>query len=348
MQLTPKTRFLRTIAGQDVDRRPMQCDFTASGLKSYLTQKDISNVSDLEVLPFFENHVLYAYMNGTLLDMKTKKMGKQRYAKDEWICEWDLSQDLMYSGHPLENLEDYKNYVFPDPYAKGYLNYAEKLAENYADKYIVTSYHFSCLFERAYILRGFENALVDFLLNKEFMAELLDKIAKFHVSLAKRYVEIGVNCGRIVDDYGSQIGLMMSPDTWREFIKPRLANIAEVYKNANLPVILHSCGDISAIIEDLIEIEIDVLNPVQPNVMDLGDLVDRFGNRIAFFGGICNQEILPFGTPEQIDEEVKQITKLLGKYGKYIISPSNGIGTDVSFENIEAYMKAALKYSKFS
>ena len=125
MKLTPKERFLRTIKGEEVDHRPMQCDFSASGLKSYLQAKGISNVSDLEVLPFFENHVLYAYMNGTLLDMKTKRETGSRYARDEWQCEWDMSQDLMYSGHPLADAAAYKNYVFPDPNAAGYLDYAE-------------------------------------------------------------------------------------------------------------------------------------------------------------------------------------------------------------------------------
>ena len=81
--------------------------------------------------------------------MKTKKDTGSRFALDEWKCEWDLSQDLMYSGHPLEDEATYKDYVFPDPNAAGYLDYAEKLANNYADKYIVTSYHFACLFERA-------------------------------------------------------------------------------------------------------------------------------------------------------------------------------------------------------
>ncbi|MBT3318578.1 MAG: hypothetical protein HN389_02275 [Clostridia bacterium] len=346
MQLTPKQRFLRTVKGEEVDHRPMQCDFSASGLKNYLHTKGINNVSDLELLPFFENHVLYAYMNGTLLDMKTKRDTGSRYALDEWQCEWDLHQDLMYSGHPLPGGSAYKSYVFPDPNAVGYLDYAENLVSSYADKYIVTSYHFACLFERAYILRGFENALVDFLLNKEFIAELLNRITQFHVDLAKRYVSIGVNCGRIVDDYGSQLGLMMSPAVWRQFIKPNLARITAVYKNAGLPVILHSCGDVSAIIEDFIEIGIDVLNPVQPNVMDLESLVDTYGQRIAFFGGICNQEILPLSTPEQIDAEVARVTKLLGRHGRYIISPSNGIGTDVPQQNIEAYMRAAAKYSK--
>lgn len=346
MKLTPKERFLRTVKGQDVDYRPMQCDFSGSGLKQYLKYKGINQVLDTEVLRYFDNHVLYAYMDGTLLDMKTKRDTGNRFEFDEFQCEWDLSVDLMYSGHPLEDMETYKNYIFPDPMAEGYLDYAEKLVDNYADKYIVTAYHFACLFERAYILRGFENALVDFLLNPEFMEELLDKITDFHTQLAKRYVSIGVNCGRIVDDYGSQIGLMMSPDTWRQFIKPRIKRIASVYKNAGLPVILHSCGDISSIVEDLIEVGIDVLNPIQPNVMDLEALVENYGDKMAFFGGICNQEVLPLKSPEEIDAEVKRITGILGRKGRYIISPSNGIGPDVPMENVNAYMKAAVKYSK--
>ena len=117
--------------------------------------------------------------------------------------------------------------------------------------------------------------LADFIEEEELVSDLLDRITDFHVELAKRYIQLGVNCGRTVDDYGSQIGMIMSPPMWRKYIKPRLARIIAVYRNAGLPVIHHSCGNITPIIEDLIEIGVNVLNPVQPNVMDIQELADQ-------------------------------------------------------------------------
>jgi len=325
---------------------PIQVEFSASGVQNYLKSKGISKVSDLELLRFFDNHVLYAYMNGATLRLKTKDFNGERIITDEWGCDWDTSQDLFYCSHPLEDWELLESYRFPDPWAPGYLDYTEKLVQQYAKDYIVTSYHFCCLFERAYILRGFENVLVDFYAEEDLLCALLDRITDFHVELAKRYISIGVNCGRIVDDYGSQHGMIMSPDMWRKYIKPRLQRIYDVYRNAGLPIIHHSCGNIMPIIGDLADMGVNVLNPVQPQALDLEKLAAEYGDRIAFFGGICNQTVLPHGTPEEIDEEVKRVTGILGKNGRYVISPSNGMGKDVPLENVEAFYAAAQKYRR--
>jgi uroporphyrinogen decarboxylase len=346
MTMTNKERFLRAVAGKDVDMLPVQCDFSASGLQKYLNSKGISNVSDLELLKFFDNHVLYAYMNGATLQMKTKNFNGAKIIFDEWGCGWDTSQDLFYCTHPLEDWEKLSTYKFPDPNAEGYLDYAQRLIRDYADKYIVTSYHFCCLFERAYILRGFENVLMDLADEDERIIELFDRITDFHIRLAKRYIRIGVNCGRIVDDYGSQNGMIMSPALWKKLIKPRLAKIYAVYKNAGIPVIHHSCGNITDIIEDLIEIGMDVLNPVQPKAMDVKQLSERFGTRLTFFGGVCNQEIIPYRTREEIDSNVKYLVETLGKHGRYIIAPSNGIGPDAPLQNVEHFYSAAQKYRR--
>lgn len=344
MQLTNKERFTRCAFGQEIDMLPIQCDFSGRGLKQFLLGKGIKNVSDLELLPYFDNHVLYAYMNGATLRLKTKDSRGEATIRDEWGIDWDTDQDLYYVSHPLEDWDAFEQYQVPDPMAPGYLDYAEQIANQYGDSHIVTSYHFCCLFERAYMLRGFENLMTDFYLEEELLEALLDKITDFQVALAKRYVSIGVNCGRTVDDYGMQNSMIMAPDIWRRFIKPRLAKIIAVYRNAGLPVIHHSCGAIGPIIGDLIEIGVNVLNPIQPKALDLPALVQDYGDKLTFFGGICNQDVLPFRTPEEVEENVRTITALLGSKGRYIIAPSNGIGTDVPIENIEAYFQAAERY----
>lgn len=340
-RLSKRERFTRCAFGQDIDMLPIQCDFSVSGLKRYLSSKGIRNVSDLELLPFFDNHVLYAYTNGATLRLKTKDTGQDRILTDEWGVGWDTAQDLCYISNPLKNWESFATFSFPDPLSKGVMAYTEMLVNKYADDHIVTGYHFCTLFERAYMLRGFENALMDFYLEPDLLCDLLDTITDYQVALAKRYVETGVNCGRTVDDYGTQGSMIMSPDTWRVFIKPRLAQIVAVYRNSGLPVIHHSCGAIMPIVGDLIEIGVNVLNPIQPKAFDLLELSNRYGKLLTFFGGICNQELLPFGSPEEIEKTVMETTSLLGKHGRFVIAPSNGIGPDVPLENIEAFRQAA-------
>ncbi|MCL2832757.1 MAG: hypothetical protein FWD78_06275 [Treponema sp.] len=343
--LSPRERFTRCAFGQDLDMLPVQCDFTARGLRRFLANKGIERISDLELLPFIDNHVLYGYMNGAVLRLKTMDYRGEKIIRDEWGCNWDCSQDLFYMDGPIKDWDDLEQYRFPDPEEAGYLDYTVWLINNgYARKYIVTGYHFCTLFERAYILRGFENFLTDLMDEEEKTSFLLDKITDFQVALAKRYIKLGVNCGRTVDDYGMQTAMLMSPEIWRKTFKPRLAKIVSVYRNAGLPMIHHSCGNITEIAGDLIEIGVNVINPVQPKAMNLESLAQKYGDKISFFGGICNQELLPLGTPEEINFTVGETVKLLGKYSRYIIAPSNGIGADVPQENIDAFLKAAQKY----
>jgi len=344
-KLSKRERFTRCAFGQDIDMLPVQVDFTSRGLRQFLQSKGIDKVSDLELLPFFENSVLYAYMNGATLRLKTMDYRGEKIIRDEWGCDWDTSQDLLYCGGPLKEWEDLDNYQFPDPDAQGYLDYAAFLIkEGYTKDHIVTGYHFCTLFERAYILRGFENFLMDILADEDQAAALLDKITDFHVALAKRYVTLGVNCGRTVDDYGMQTSMLVAPDLWRRLFKPRLARIVAVYRNAGLPMIHHSCGNIMEIVPDLIEIGVNVLNPIQPKALDLKALAENYGDKVTFFGGICNQEVLPLRSPKEIDDNVRETVAILGKNGRYVIAPSNGVGSDVPLQNIEAFYTAALKY----
>ncbi|MCL2200784.1 MAG: hypothetical protein FWB75_02370 [Oscillospiraceae bacterium] len=343
--LTPRERFTRCAFGQDVDKLPVQCDFSASGLQGFLASRGVDRVSDLELLPFFDNHVLYAYMDGVTLRLKTCDYRGEHIIYDEWGNGWDTTQDLMYCTEPLDSWEKLESYTFPDPDAAGYLDYTKRLiSEGYARDLIVTSYHFCTLFERAYMLRGFENIMMDMLLESDKANMLLDKITDFHVKLAKRYIKLGVNCGRTVDDYGNQTNLMMSPEIWREFFKPRLKKIHDVYHDAGLPVIHHSCGNITLLMEDFIELGINVLNPVQPAALDVKILSDKYGDKITFFGGICNQTVLPTGTPEEVRAHVKKQTEILGAHGRFVIAPSNGVGKDVPLENVEAFFAAAEQY----
>lgn len=345
--LSQKERFTRCAFGQDIDMLPVQCDFTPRGLAAFLKSKGVTRVSEMEILPFFDNHVLYAAMNGVTLRLRTMDYNDEPFLVDEWGCSWDTSQNQMYCESPLKSWDNLCEYPFPDPESPDYLDYAEELINaGFANSHIVTSYHFCTLFERAYILRGMENLMSDFIEEEDAVCALLDKITDFQVALAKRYVRIGVNAGRTVDDYGGQISMLISPAMWRRLFKPRLARIIAVYRDAGLPMIHHSCGHILDIVPDLIEIGVNVLNPIQPKAMDIKNLADLYGEKITFFGGICNQEVLPFMTPDEIRENVKETVGILGKYCRYVIAPSNGIGTDVPLANIDAYCNAALEYRK--
>ena len=150
-----------------------------------------------------------------------------------------------------------------------------------------------CLFERAWSLRGFDALLMDMLERTAWVEELLDRIVGIQATLARRFVAAGVAGGYFGDDYGAQRAMLFSPRLWRRLIKPRLAKLFAVFGDARLPVILHSDGDIRAILPDLVEIGMTTLNPVQPEVLDHAWLHKEYGAKLSFYGGISTQGVLP-------------------------------------------------------
>ena len=138
----------------------------------------------------------------------------------------------------------------------------------------------------------------------------------------------------------------MSPEMFRKFFKKRYKKMWEVYKDKNLPIFHHSCGNIIKIISDLIEIGLDVLNPIQPEAMSPDELSKKFGRRLSFFGGISTQKTLPFGTPQDVKNEVINRIKVLGKNNGYIISPSHEVTSDCKDENFIMLIKILEDYKK--
>jgi uroporphyrinogen decarboxylase len=133
----------------------------------------------------------------------------------------------------------------------------------------------------------------------------------------------------------------MSPQTWREFILPGEKLEYDLVKNSGKHVVIHSCGRILRIIPDLIELGVDVLNPVQSECMDLGFLKETYGDKLTFWGGVSTQKTLPYGTPDDVRKETEQVIKLMSKKGGYITCPSQVIQEDVPYENLKALIETA-------
>ncbi len=145
--------------------------------------------------------------------------------------------------------------------------------------------------------------------------------------------------------------MMISPRMWRRIFKPRYAELFQEFKAANpgLLIMYHSDGAVAPILPDLIEIGLDVFNPVQPNVPghDPQELKDKFGDRLSFWGAIDQQYLLPKGTPEQIEADVAEKIRILGAGGGYMVAPAHIIQSDVSLENVEAFIAAAKKHGVY-
>jgi uroporphyrinogen decarboxylase len=255
---------------------------------------------------------------------------------------------------PLEHAmtaADIENYIFPDPYAKGRFDKARRDIDRFGKDYFVIGDVEISLFELAWHLTGLEKYMVAMLCEEPWLELLNDRVEEWSTGLAIQLVRAGVDAIWLGEDLGSQTSTLISPEDWRIKFKPRHKRMIEKLRkeNPNLIIIMHSDGAVAPLIDDFAEIGVDVYNPVQPNVpgSDPGELKERYGKKICFFGGIDQQELLPSGDFERIRSEIRNRINILGKDRGYLLAPAHIIQPDVSIQTIEIMIEAAKEYGKY-
>jgi uroporphyrinogen decarboxylase len=198
----------------------------------------------------------------------------------------------------------------------------------------------------AIYLRGMDRIMMDMALNPEFAAALFARISRFYLECNRAMFEaVGDRLDMFFmgDDFGTQSGLLVGPDMWRQFFAPHLREFCEAAHAHDLKVMLHSCGAISGIMGEVAECGVDVINPVQPGAagMEPAGLKERFGDRLCFHGAIDVQHTLPEGSPEDVRAEVRARFADLGAGGGYVSAPSHNFQPDVPTANILALYEAA-------
>jgi len=225
-------------------------------------------------------------------------------------------------------------YEFPNPLAPRFFADMRPKIARYADRFRVFQIGFS-LYERAWTLRGMENLLMDFHDHPEFVRELLGRIADYNIAQVCEALKYEIDAVYFGDDWGQQRGLQMGPRLWREFIYPVLRRMYAVVRDAGKFVMIHSCGDVDELFDDLIAAGLNCFNPFQPEVMDVYALLPRYRGRLAFHGGLSTQRTLPFGSVEAVRAEVRRLLEL-GREGGYIFAPAHDVEGDVPLENMLA------------
>lgn len=262
-------------------------------------------------------------------------------AYDWWGAGWDTRTEGYWHAYaPLLKDRDLASLSWPDPEVPNLLDGAAAAVAR-RDDFFVTPNLGMCLFERAWSLRGFDAFLMDMVDEPEWSEELLERITAIQMVLCRRFVALGVDGGYFGDDYGAQRSMLISPSLWRRLMKPRLARMFSVFRDACLPVILHSDGDIRAILPDLVDIGLTVLNPVQPEVLDPEWLAREFGHDLAFYGGISTQGVLPTGTADQVRTATRNCMRKLAPDGTgLLLGPSHRMQSDIPVENVMAMLSA--------
>lgn len=213
-------------------------------------------------------------------------------------------------------------------------------ANTAGDFFMVPCGYFST-YERGYGIIGIPEFLEGMAGYPELLHNLLDKITEYNIKFAEKAAEVGYKVGHFGDDLGTQEGAFFSLGAFRDLLLPSYKKVMEVYKENNMPIIIHSCGDITAFLPDLIDAGLDVLEPVQP-CMDLEFLKNEYGKDLIFWGGIDCQK-LPFLSPDEIKEMTSYVMRTLGRGGGAIIGPAQEVMNDVPIENIVAMLETIKK-----
>ena len=313
MRLTSKERVLMAMDHEETDRVPM--DYWAWGVVNEKLQERLS---------LSEYDELLDYLGVDLRTVRAPYIGPT----DCWAG--------LRNAQTVEELEKCE---LPDPDLFDYSN-IESLCDQYS-QYAVMGGAWSPIFCTASALIGMETLMLKTLDEPEFAHLFLKRINDLFYEQSLRVFEAAngkMDIFFLGDDYGTQRGLIMSKGMWEEFYVPHLARLFGLAKDFGLKVMLHSCGSVSQLIPLLIEIGLDALDPVQVNASNMEPelLKAEFGDSITFHGGLDTQQILPFGTVEEVRTEAEHLIQVFGRSGGYIFGPSQEFLPDIPLENILA------------
>ena len=354
--MTPKERVIRALKREGPDKVPRELSFGAFTPELMEVFKEKTGSDDPAEYFNFEVRSL-----NFKIPPETDKFVKYHTNLPEGarIDEWGTARvrgSMYHYEHyifPMEKFEspyEVEEYPLPDFLKPEYHSHFEKEVNAYHNRDLAVMGELtSTLFEVSWYMRGMENLMMDFTLNPDLSNAILDKVTTLRIQQAKRYAEAGVDILRFGDDIGQQTGLIMSPATWRKWIKPRFASIISAAKEINPEILVfnHCDGDATQLIPEFIEIGVDILNPVQPECMDVTQVKKDFGNKMSFWGAVGTQTTMPFGTPDDVRKIVKERIETLGEGGGLLIAPTHILEPEVPWENVLAFFEAVDEFGYY-
>lgn len=359
MSMGPRERVLKAIRHEEPDRVPLDLEIRQEVLEKLMEHVgaysleelyhrlgiDIIRV-DIQPVPEFMNR-------GAFFHPRRKWVIEVSPGifQDEWGIQYRVDRTNRYFGfhrHPLAAAKTLKEYNWLDLGDPRRYGEVVEAINRYGSNYAIMGIATLTLFEQAWQLRGYKEFVIDMYKNKAFAEELLDRLLELRIKQCRKYVELGVDIVHIGDDVGMQDRMMISPELWREFFKPRLAELIREYNTrGKVYTMYHSDGYITPIIEDLVEIGVDILNPIQPESMDPGSIKRTFGERLTLHGTISVQTTLPQGSPDEVKATVKRTIRECAPGGGLILAPTHAIQPDTSVENILAFYDSVQEYGKY-
>lgn len=383
MPLTSKERVIATINHQEPDRVPIVVgvsNATGIKMKTYQAIKDLAGIDapdeyiydwpELGTAKVDEETLqrLHVDVRG-VLDLESEQIrqrNKNREPHSPYRDSWGSGQVEVAEGEwtsgapPMRDatiIEEIENYPWPDLDDPTRVAHAREEARKLAEEneYAIMGTPWLLFpFERAFSMQGMDMFLLNMAMRPDFAKALLAKITEKCKQMMGNFLrETGeyLDIIKIGDDLGTQESLMISPKMYREMLKPFHADLIAFTKaRTDAKVFFHTDGDVFDLIDDFIEIGVDILNPVQTSagrMSDLEGLKRRFGDRIVFCGAIDTHQVLPEGSPEEVEQEVRRVINALGPGGGYMLASVHTIMNDVPAENVLAMVDAVEKYGYY-
>ncbi|MDP6118113.1 MAG: uroporphyrinogen decarboxylase family protein [Planctomycetota bacterium] len=248
---------------------------------------------------------------------------------------------------PIKRPEDLKSYQPPDPHAPTALGHLPEVVERFKGKRAITTIGRDGFFNPSF-LRGPEQYLIDMVENPGLVHELIEVCLSHDIPLMRRSIQAGVDVVVLGDDYADKNGPMFSPKHFKEFIVPALEKVVQAAKEEGAYVMKHSDGNIMPLLDMIVGTGVDAINPIEPAAgMDIAEVKELYGDRVAIVGNIDCGALLCNGTPEQVREKVRWTIEAAGAGGGFILSSSNSIHSSVKPENYLAMAEACREFGNY-
>lgn len=338
--MTRRQTVIDALQHRETPLIPYHLDFTQQALDQLVAYTHNPNIE--KDLGAYLNYIQY-------WGWPTELPNQPGHFRDEFGVVWNRTgadRDIGVVDHPqIEDLEDY-DYEFPQFDEARLRAEYESLVADKGDRFTMAGFGF-CMFERSWSLMGMENVLMSMLACPDELDRLFDRICDHYMPMLDIALEYDIDGVYFGDDWGQQHGLIMGPEHWRHFIKPRMARLYAKVKAAGKFVMQHSCGDCHEIFPDLIEIGLDCYQTFQPEVYDIAKMKELYGDKLAFWGGVSTQQCLPYATPQEVQAETIRVVKALRKNGGLIIAPTHALAFDVPPANVLAMVEVFQNQEKY-
>ena len=359
--MTPKERVLMAIDHAEPDRVPLDCWLAPEivGDLAQVLSVDLSK-DRFAIGKALGHDILYGAVGivdgfGSIY-MEDRKVGDNLY-RDKWGIGWRKQTQeygcyCEFAEHPLADKKQYDNYKWPtvEESEQAGIKMYEDLIASSGKEYAIIGAVPCTILEAAWYLRGLEDFLADLYVDRDFAIELLDKAMRYHLDLSKRLVELGVDIIWWGDDIAVEAGPLMQPALYRELIKPLHAYMVQEVKviNKDVKIAFHSDGKIDWALDDLVEIGVDILNPLQPDVNDVASIKKQYGDKLTFWGNVDTRRIMSHGSCAEVAMEVKKVIETLAPGGGLILSSNHTVqATPRAVDNTIAFHWAAEKFRDY-